>query len=170
MPYTDRHWTELFKEVGARAMLEDPRFTDIASRTQNIDLLYDELAKIMTRRTTTDWEEIFDRLDIPAAPVLGLEELLNDDHLVTSGFFADVQDEGMGSLRFPGVPVCFDGVRPDVAMPPRLGEHTIEVLASAGLEPSEVDELISSGAAYQCQSHPEAQSKPDQEKVRGADV
>lgn len=149
MPYTDRHWTDLFREVGASSMLDDVRFSGISARTRNIGLLYDRLAEIIAERSTAEWVEILGRIDIPAAPVIGLDDLIDDEHLAGTGFFAELSDAGMGEMRFPGVPVRFDGLRPDIGMPPRLGEHTTSVLASTGLSVSEIEDLIATGAAYQ---------------------
>ena len=53
----------------------------------------------------------------------------------------------MGTLRFPGVPLKFDGARPDISLPPRLGEHTRAVLAEAGLAPDEIDALLATSEA-----------------------
>ena len=53
----------------------------------------------------------------------------------------------MGAMRFPAVPVRFDGQRPPIAVPPRLGEHTRAQLARAGLPPADIDALIASGGA-----------------------
>ena len=93
--------------------------------------------------------EILGRLDIPAAPVIALDELVHDEHLEQTDFFHELRDQEMGDMRFPGVPVRFDGVRPGIDMPPRLGEHTVEVLAAAGLSLTRIDQLLSSGAVVQ---------------------
>ena len=53
----------------------------------------------------------------------------------------------MGTLRFPGVAVRFDGQRPPVTMAPRLGEHTRTLLAEVGLDAAQVQALIDQGAA-----------------------
>jgi crotonobetainyl-CoA:carnitine CoA-transferase CaiB-like acyl-CoA transferase len=63
---------------------------------------------------------------------------------VATSFFAELQDPHMGSLRFPGVPIKFDGVRPPVRMPPRLGEHTRETLAAAGWSAARIDRFMDS--------------------------
>ncbi|MFC4295941.1 CaiB/BaiF CoA transferase family protein [Novosphingobium tardum] len=149
MPYTDRHWTDLFEEVGSLSMREDIRFADIAARTRNIGLLYEKLAEIIATRSTSDWVDVLGRLDIPSAPVIGLDELVHDQHLEQTDFFSELSDESMGHMRFPGVPVRFDGVRPGISMPPRLGEHTIEVLVAAGLSSADIEQLLSAGAAFQ---------------------
>ena len=61
------------------------------------------------------------------------EDLVTDPHLLATGFFSEHKDPGLGRLRQPGVAVRFDGQRPPVAVPPRLGQHTEEVLREAGL-------------------------------------
>jgi crotonobetainyl-CoA:carnitine CoA-transferase CaiB-like acyl-CoA transferase len=37
--------------------------------------------------------------------------------------------------------------------PPQIGEHTVEVLASAGLTQGEIDELIARGVAIRAFDH-----------------
>lgn len=147
MPYTDRHWADLFGELGADDMVNDDRFDGISARTANIALLYERLAELIAQKSTSEWVDILGRLDIPVAPVISLEQLGHDSHLEDIGFFSSLEDPVMGELLFPGVPVRFDGVRPGVRVPPRLGEHTKQILEEAGFSPTEVELLISSGAA-----------------------
>jgi crotonobetainyl-CoA:carnitine CoA-transferase CaiB-like acyl-CoA transferase len=139
MPYTDLHWRRFFSEVGLPQMAGDPRFLDIASRTRHIGELLATAAELVRHETTAHWLAVCERLEIPAAPIARLEDLLTDEHLVATGFFEMVDDPRMGRLRFPGVPVSFDGVRPPIGMPPRLGQHNKELLpgtASATAAPS----------------------------------
>jgi len=147
MPYTTLHWQRFFTEVGEPGLASDPRFVDIAARTRHIGELLELAGGFVARGTTAQWLSTCARLEIPAAPVSRLDELPDDPHLVATGFFTELQDAGMGAMRFPGVPVKFDGARPPVGMPPRLGEHTRESLAAAGLSPAQIDHLITDGAA-----------------------
>ena len=68
-------------------------------------------------------------------------------HLVATGFFEALADPVIGDLRFPGVPVRFDGQRPAITMPPRLGEHTRDLLAQAGLSDAQIQALLDTRAA-----------------------
>lgn len=129
MPYTDAHWQRFFAEAGEPALAADARFTNIAARTRHVEALYQIVDRIMATRRTADWLVAFARLEIPAATMVSLEELPNDPHLRATGFFETVQDPALGTLRFPGNPVHFDGQRLPARMAPRLGEHTTEVLA-----------------------------------------
>jgi crotonobetainyl-CoA:carnitine CoA-transferase CaiB-like acyl-CoA transferase len=55
----------------------------------------------------------------------------------------------MGDLTMPAPAIRFDGATGAVQRPPRLGEHTTEVLQGAGFEPDRIAELLRSGAAVQ---------------------
>ena len=147
MPYTNLHWQRFFAEVGQPALAEDARFVNIAARTSHIGELLEIAGGFVAGGTTAEWLAICDRLEIPAAPAGRLDDLPDDPHLVATEFFTRLDDPQMGTLRFPGVSVKFDGVRPDVRMPPRLGEHTRQALLAAGLPAAQVEALIAAGAA-----------------------
>jgi crotonobetainyl-CoA:carnitine CoA-transferase CaiB-like acyl-CoA transferase len=128
MPYTDAHWQRFFTEAGRADLAGDPRFANITERTKNIVALYELAEQILAQRSTAQWLEVLDRLEIPASRMNRIEDLAADPHLVETGFFETIDDPAMGRLRFAGVPVKFNGQRPPVRMAPRLGEHTEEVL------------------------------------------
>jgi crotonobetainyl-CoA:carnitine CoA-transferase CaiB-like acyl-CoA transferase len=95
-----------------------------------------------------------ERLEIPAARMNTLADLKTDPHLQATQFFAELDDPAMGALRFPGVPVLFDGERPPVSSVPRLGEHTHDVFAQAGVSADTVSAWVASGAVQAHNMHP----------------
>jgi crotonobetainyl-CoA:carnitine CoA-transferase CaiB-like acyl-CoA transferase len=145
MPYTDQHWASLFEAGGRPELARDPRFCGIAARTEHIGELYAILGEILRTRATAEWIETLERLEVPCAPVKSLDDLIDDPHLAAVGFFTELKSDTGPAIRLPGVPVLFDGARPPVERPPRLGEHTREVLAEAGLSPDQVS-TITGGA------------------------
>ena len=146
MPYTDAHWRAFFAESGHPELTTDPRFADVGARTVNIAALYAFAGERIATRTTADWVATLGRLQIPAAPMATLEGLLDDPQLAATGFF-ETLDDPAGTLRYPGVPVRFDGERPPLRYPPRLGEHTRAVLAEAGFADADIDALVAARAA-----------------------
>ena len=152
VPYTDAHWRKFFIEAGRADLLQDPRFDGLAARTRNIDLLYAELAKCIAPRSTADWLEPCDRLDIPAAPMRRLADLEKDPHLAQTGFFTTLEDPSMGTLVMPAAPLRFDGAKAALTLPPRLGQHTTEVLSQAGLSQAAIEKLLGAGAAVQAKT------------------
>jgi len=141
--YTDSHWRKFFELIGDPGRMErDPRFATIGSRTEHIGELYALVAQAMKNRSTAEWLEVLEGLDIPAMPLHTPSSLLDDPHLKATGFFRTVEHPSEGSIREMAIPGLWSGTPPSIRRPaPRLGQHTAEVLLEAGLKPSEIDAL-----------------------------
>ena len=148
MAYTDAHWRGFFTVAGAPEHLDDPRFASIATRTTHIDAIYGLAAALIATRPTAEWIDLLEAAQIPCARVIPLTALESDPHLVATDFFTRI-DTPAGPLRYPGVPVLFDGERPPVSAPPHLGEHTRAVLGEAGFSEADIAALLASRAARQ---------------------
>jgi crotonobetainyl-CoA:carnitine CoA-transferase CaiB-like acyl-CoA transferase len=147
LPYTDQNWRDFFTIAGRQDLLEDPRFTTLGTRLAHIELLYEELSKIAPTRTNAEWLAALDAKNIPAMIVNSLESLLTDPHLAATGFWQLVDHPTEGRMRLPGIPARYGRTPGSIRrLPPRLGEHGVEILREAGFEAAEVDALIASGA------------------------
>ena len=79
---------------------------------------------------------------IPAAPVLNVLEILDFPEFATRGWFREQHHPDLGALRYAGFPWRFEHAELAAERPPpRLGEHTREILVEIGLDASEVDAL-----------------------------
>jgi crotonobetainyl-CoA:carnitine CoA-transferase CaiB-like acyl-CoA transferase len=147
MIYTDRHWRAFFRELGREQEFErDPRYRTMTSRTENIAVLYRELAELLLTRTTAEWLELFNRADIPAMPLHTLESLLADEHLAATGFFSSEDHPSEGRLRSMAYPSTWSATQPGGNRPvPRLGEHSVEVLREIGYSDERIERLLRSG-------------------------
>ncbi|MFI5720445.1 CoA transferase [Nocardia sp. NPDC051750] len=127
--YNDKQWNAF---VGAVAPpWAGPEFATLPQRAARIDVVYAHLRETFRSRTTAEWLELLNSLDIPAAPVRTLDELLDNPQLNATGFFETVETP-TGPVRFPGPPTWFSRTPGRVAGPaPRLGEHTAQVLDGA---------------------------------------
>jgi crotonobetainyl-CoA:carnitine CoA-transferase CaiB-like acyl-CoA transferase len=118
-------------------MADDPRVTDPAMRSRRVAELYSLLAEIVAERTTAEWVELLRAADLPMAPVLSPEDLLDDEHLRAVGFFRREKHPSEGEVRTVGIPVRFSRTPGDVRrLAPRLNEHREEILMEAANSPS----------------------------------
>jgi crotonobetainyl-CoA:carnitine CoA-transferase CaiB-like acyl-CoA transferase len=149
VPYSDQHWRRFFAEAGRSALLDDERFQGIAARTRHIDALYAELASCVAMRTTSDWQATCERLDIPVAPYNRLADLERDPQLAQTAFFTTLVDPAMGDIVTPAAPLKFNGLAAQPTLPPRLGQHTLEILQQSGMTRLQIEKLLASGAVVQ---------------------
>ncbi|QNN55860.1 CoA transferase [Diaphorobacter ruginosibacter] len=141
MPYTDQHWRRFFESMGRPELASDERYASQAARTRHIDELLNLLGSFLEQNDTAHWLALCDRLEIPAAPVARLDDLPSDEHLRATQFFVSLQDKAMGELRFARSSVRMDGRQAPMSVPPRLGEHTDELLRQAGLSDAQIAAL-----------------------------
>lgn len=143
MIYTDRHWQAFFAAIGNPEWSRDPMFASLRSRTENIGTVLGLLAKELASRTTAEWMDLFQKAELPAMPIMSLEDLLHDPHLDAVGFWHE-RDTPDGRLRMPfGLPgfSATPGAPGDAGAAP--GAHTAQVLREAGLD----DDAIAAATA-----------------------
>ena len=100
------------------------------------------------KRTTAEWVAFCDRVSIPCMPVLSLADLPEDPHVKAVGLFGTAEHPSEGRYRTVRSPVSFSTAPFRIRRhAPRLGEHTAEVLAEAGLSSQEIQAVVRAGAA-----------------------
>ncbi len=147
LPYSDRNWTDFYAFTGRTEFIGDIRFETLAERVQHIDILYRMIEEEAVRRPTAEWVAFCDRVSIPCMKVLSLDELPADPHLDAVGMFGFAEHPSEGRYRTVRRPVNFSAAPFRIRRPaPRLGEHTGEVLAGAGLSAAEIEALTQRAA------------------------
>jgi crotonobetainyl-CoA:carnitine CoA-transferase CaiB-like acyl-CoA transferase len=125
MLYTDRHWAAFLSELGRDDLVGDPRLATITGRTANIDFAYSLVGDALRSRSTADWLEVLERLDVPHAPVNDIADLIDDEHLRGNGTVREYEHPTEGHLVAFRSPFLFDGRRtPDPTAAPKLGTAT----------------------------------------------
>ncbi len=156
--YTDRHWRAFFEAIGrGDEFLADPRLSQHAARARRYDEMYGMVADVVRRETTAYWLELFERCDIPCAPMSDLDALIDDPHLAAVGFFQTLAHPTEGPIRYTGIPSRWNGAALKITRhAPLLGEHSEAVLAEAGISADEIKALVRSGATVDRQCRADA--------------
>lgn len=131
---------KLIKAFGA-----DPfaRYTDRDQTDKRIEI-HQAVCAATLRKTTTEWEAVFKQCDVWNAPVNEYEEVERDPQVIFNKMIMDVEHPDAGSVKLLSHPVRYDGNVPAVNRPPpRIGEHTREVLAELGYGKTEIESFIS---------------------------
>ena len=146
-----RALAELADQVGIGHVLGTPEFAQLEKEDRVAAAIYrnDLLGEIVGSLPAN---EIFTRaqaLGLAWSPIRRPEDNLDDPHFKARGSFATISHPELGKdLRYPGT-VASDGTAPHfryTSRAPRLGEHTNEVLAAAGLDSRRIAALKDAGA------------------------
>jgi crotonobetainyl-CoA:carnitine CoA-transferase CaiB-like acyl-CoA transferase len=135
-------WEAVTDVLGLPELKSDPRFQERDARKRNRKALTPLLEAKLRENTTDHWVEILNRNDVPSGAILGLEEALNQPQVEHRGTLQSIAAEGIGPLRlfnlsaqFEKTPACLD------APPPRLSEHTDEILSRLGYSEAQIRDL-----------------------------
>ena len=146
LPYTDAQFQRFWLAAERADLAADQRFTSYRDRQENIDALYALMAEVSVTKTTAEWLQSLKAQEIPCGPVNSLDEVFDDPHLKSVGFFRDVMHPSEGALTLPDTAFQFDGASlPIREMPPTLGQHGSEILAGIGYTAADIERFIDQG-------------------------
>jgi len=140
--YTPKRWPALCEALGRPDLATDPRFDSNEKRVTSRAELNEALEPLFKTKTTTEWIDLLDAVDVLCGPLLGYEQLLAQEQV--AGSIVSVTHPVTGEIRAPGGPArmsAHPGARGGPP-PPVPGEHTAAVLAEHGFNDEEIARLI----------------------------
>ena len=112
--------------------LEDlsERFPDLPSQRENKPFLQESFRERIATNTRAHWLERLEAVDLLCAPVRSLGEALDDPQTRINGMLLEMDLPYYGRVTQMASPVHLSEVTPTIRyLPPKLGEHTAEILA-----------------------------------------
>ena len=136
----DRLFAKLCRLLDLPELLQDPRFKSNGERVPRRNELHKLLEHETKRRTTDEWIRRMREAGIPAGPINTLDKVFRDEQVNALGMFpAAPAAFRIPDLKLIDIAVSINDQKSvKNQMPPLLGEHTEEVLRSAGYSDSEL--------------------------------
>ena len=123
-----RRFVELGGEPG---LADDPRFLRMQDRIRNRDALVPLLADMVSRRTQQAWIDGMESAGVPCGPINDLRQVFENPQVQERGMRIEIERPDAGPIPLVANPVKASRTPPAYRLPPpRLGEHTDNVLAS----------------------------------------
>ena len=136
------NWERLCSAVGREELLSDPRFASNAGRMANRSALEQTLSETLMTRTTAHWIQVLDCAGVPCGPINDMAQVYADPQVVARDMVVEIDHPAAGLIRNIGIPIKFSETPGTVRRPPpRLGEHTQEVLLEFEYTVDEIETL-----------------------------
>lgn len=140
-------FASLTRTIGLEALGRDERFATLEERKKNAVAFNLEVSRQLSGETTATWLEKFAAADVLCAAVLDYAGFLAAPQTKHRQTFGDIDQPPFGKLPLPRVP----GGSPEwpLGRAPKIGEHTLEILAEFGVTDAERAKLVASGVVRQ---------------------
>jgi crotonobetainyl-CoA:carnitine CoA-transferase CaiB-like acyl-CoA transferase len=142
---TDTQWQVFCRDFELDALGADPRLKTNSLRVKERAWLIPRIAEVMKKHSQDELARKLEAIGLPFAPIAKPWDLLDDPHLNASNGLLETR-VGNQTIHVPALPVALDGRRlAKRSDPPRIGEHTREVLAQLGCSREEIESLRERG-------------------------
>jgi crotonobetainyl-CoA:carnitine CoA-transferase CaiB-like acyl-CoA transferase len=135
------------RAVDLTELVDDPRFVDNPTRVRNRVALRDRIVIRLATRPAAEWEAVLQAASVPCTRVRTVADLADDEQLRAIELLRALPAPDAPDLRVVDLPVRVAGERATQwRPPPRLGQHTDDVLAELGLDHERIAGLRADGA------------------------
>ena len=144
---TDRLWVRLCEALELPALARDPAYATNEQRVRHRAEIVRLLEERLAAKTRKEWEAIIAPTGVPCGAINQMDEVFADPQVRHLDMVWEATHPLTGPIRMVRNPVTFSEMPVDLRrLPPRLGEHTEEVLRELlGYSAAEVGELRAAG-------------------------
>ena len=145
----DDAWKRFARLAGGEALAADARLHSAAGRNEHRLEILPVARAWVARYTVADALAQLDAIDVPAARVQRIDEVLADPQIAARGMVIEQQHPVLGMVELPNLPFRFSECDTTCRVPaPLLGQHNREVASMLGFSPAEIDAMARDGVLY----------------------
>ncbi len=147
----DHQYQAFCKSLGLEDLANAEEYKTNSSRVQNRQSLITKLEKHIIQFSTEDMIEKMSQAGVPCGPVRSVKQALMADETKMRQMIWETSHPVFGALKLVGSPLKMSKTPPELRLPPpRLGEHTREILSEQGFSEVEIQEFIEKGVVREC--------------------
>ena len=135
-----------FWERFCRALGRDDLIPLQRAKGKELQDVYTAIREAFMSKTRDEWFDIMKNADTCVSPVLELDEVVNDRHLLKRDMFPEYDHPTEGKVRQLGTPIKLSDTPATFRnFAPLMGQHTEEILESLGYDAQKVEEMRNAG-------------------------
>ena len=129
----DKRWPNFCRVMGIEHVLSDPECSDNVIRNFRGAKIEKVLDEVFPTKTTAEWMDLLNGVDILATPVQEYRDILNNEQALANGYITEIDHPQIGKVRVVGNPITLSETPLNTTTPPpELGQHSEEILLEAG--------------------------------------
>ncbi len=145
----DRWWAKVCGALGVENLINDPRFSTFAARSENRKELIAIFDGIFASKTRDEWMKILGEHGCIFTPIQDIREVVADPQLAANNYLIEINHPEHGPTKTMGFPWDLSETPASWRKAaPKLGEHTEEVLLEVGYSKEAIAKLRDEGAIY----------------------
>jgi len=149
----DGQFARFCQAAGCPEWAQDERFTTNARRVRNRDSLIAAISKVTATQTSAQWIRLLEDKAVPCGPINDIEQAFADPQVVAREIVikqavspVDIAQAATTMIATVASPLRLQDTPPVLRnAPPRLGEHTDQVLRELGLDDERIAALRGQG-------------------------
>lgn len=142
----DDAWKRLAKLIGGEPLAADTRFHTSEGRNQHRLVILPLVREWVRLRRVSDILAQLDTIDVPAAKVQNIEEVLHDPQIIARGMVVEQEHPKLGTIRLPNMPFHMSGCDTTITqVAPSLGQHNTDIAQELGYSPEQIEALSVAG-------------------------
>jgi crotonobetainyl-CoA:carnitine CoA-transferase CaiB-like acyl-CoA transferase len=153
---TDTQWKLFCKSFGLDDYLDDPTLATQALRVPARDRFMPRIREVFRAIPKAELMRRCEELGLSFAPIARPADMFEDPHLLASGGLLETDMTGAVNapgghpardmVGMPNLPVLMPSGRLALRrQPPRIGEHSAEIMREAGMDQAEIDAMLAAG-------------------------
>lgn len=142
----NRVFERIMQTLKREQYLSDPRFSSYANRKINEDAISEIIKDAVGEWQATELEAKLCDAGVPCSIVRDYEQVFKDQHIRDRKVLIEVKGRDGQPVKAVRNPVLMDRDGPSVKrLPPRIGEHSEEILGGLGYSSAQIEKLVAAG-------------------------